>query len=92
MKKSILVFALAVLIATFGSGMAFAQSSGNFNYAYNQTECVDPSGALSGGIPPDRHCLLDRPQGLEWQRQRVRGEAFGCGWPSDRRYRELEAG
>jgi len=59
MKKSILVFALAVLIATFGSGTAFAQSSGNFTYGIGggTTACVmDNKGIITGGVQCEVDC------------------------------------
>lgn len=62
MKKSILVFALAVLIATFGSGTAFAQSSGNFTYGTGggSTACVMGSnGNITGGLQCEVDCTLN---------------------------------
>ncbi len=62
MKKSILVFALAVLIATLGSGMAFAQSSGNFTYGTGggTTACVlESNGNITGGVQCQVDCTID---------------------------------
>ena len=51
MTKIVLVFAIVVLIVTLGTGMAFAQSSGNFSAAGSGLTCVIGSnGDLSGGI------------------------------------------
>ncbi len=47
------VLADALLIAVFGSGMAFAQSSGSYNYNYDATACTDVGGALGGGTEND---------------------------------------
>ena len=52
MRSLISVRAVTILIAAFGSGMAFAQSSGSFNYGSGQTACVlnnDNTGTISGG-------------------------------------------
>ncbi len=52
MRSLISVLAVTILIAAFGSGMAFAQSSGSFNYGSGQTACVlnnDNTGTISGG-------------------------------------------
>jgi hypothetical protein len=53
MKSLISVLAGALLIAAFGSGMTFAQSSGSYNYNYDATACTDVSGALGGGTEND---------------------------------------
>jgi len=50
MTKIALVFAIAVLIATLGTGTAFAQSSGNFSATGTPASClIGTGGALSGG-------------------------------------------
>jgi len=50
--KRLTVFAVTVLIATLGSGIALAQSSGNFSYGNTgDTHCVvnSSTGAITGG-------------------------------------------
>lgn len=51
MKKFASVFGIAVLIATFAASVAYAQSSGNYNFAYSgkNTQCTDTSGLLGTG-------------------------------------------
>ncbi len=53
MRSLISVLAVTILIAAFGSGMAFAQSSGNFSYGNTgTTHCVlnnDGTGTITGG-------------------------------------------
>ena len=53
MRSLISVLAVTVLIATLGSGMAFAQSSGSYNYNYDATACTDVGGAIGGGTEND---------------------------------------
>jgi len=53
MNRLTLGLACAILIAAFGSGLAWAQSSGSYNYSYDSTACTDVSGALGGGTEND---------------------------------------
>lgn len=53
MRSLISVLAVTILIATLGSGMAFAQSSGSYNYNYDTTACTDVGGALGAGTEKD---------------------------------------
>src|SRR5207253_5135584 len=58
MRSSISFIAVTILIATLGSGLAVAQSSGNFSGSYFETACaintasVTPSAAqtFTGGV------------------------------------------
>jgi hypothetical protein len=56
MQRLVTAVVIAILIATFGSGLALAQSSGNFTYGTNAnsvTACVlnnDNTGTISGGV------------------------------------------
>jgi hypothetical protein len=63
MRGLISVLAVTILIATLGSGMAFAQSSGNFSYGtspQNETACVmDNNGVISGGEQCEESCTID---------------------------------
>ena len=63
MKRLTVVFAVTVLIATLGSGIAFGQSSGNFSYGtspQNEVACtLDNSGAISGGEQCVQSCNID---------------------------------
>lgn len=63
MKRLTPVLAGAFLIAAFGSGMALAQSSGNFSYGtspQNQTGCVlESNGNISGGEQCQMSCNID---------------------------------
>jgi len=45
------VFAIALLVVALGTIPAFAQSSGSFNFNYDETACTDISGQLGGGTP-----------------------------------------
>src|SRR5260370_29890728 len=50
-KKCLSVLAAAGLIAVFGSGLALAQSSGNFSATGSSAACeIGGGGVLSGGI------------------------------------------
>ncbi len=51
MRKFASVFTMALLILAFGSGLAFAQSSGNFSYGNTgSTHCVlNSNGSITGG-------------------------------------------
>lgn len=50
MKKSVVILGIAVLIAVFASGFAFAQSSGNFSATATAASCaIGTGGAFSGG-------------------------------------------
>jgi len=55
MKKSAVVLAVALLVAALGTSPAFAQSSGSFNFNYDETACTDIGGQLGGGT---EHTLL----------------------------------
>ena len=63
MRSLISVLAVTILIATLGSGIAFAQSSGNFSYGtspQNETACVmDNNGVISGGETCEESCTID---------------------------------
>lgn len=49
MTKIVSVFAITVLIATLGTGMAFAQSSGNFSATGSGLSCVIGTGGVLSG-------------------------------------------
>src|SRR5207245_5156032 len=49
------VLAVALLVAALGTSPAFAQSSGSFNFNYDETACTDIGGQLGGGT---EHTLL----------------------------------
>ena len=52
-EKLVSALTVVVLMATLGSTLVFAQSSGNYNYAYTgtSTQCTDTSGLLGAGAP-----------------------------------------
>ena len=52
MKRLTSALVGALLIA-FGAQVAFAQSSGSYNYNYDTTACTDVSGTLGGGVEND---------------------------------------
>src|SRR5258708_9793568 len=58
MKKLTAVFAVAVLTAVLGSGLVFAQSSGNFSATGYSPTCMitQSDGTFSGGT-----CLVGAP-------------------------------
>ena len=51
MNRFVSLLAMSIVIATLGSELCYAQSSGSFNFSADTLSCTDIGGALGGGTP-----------------------------------------
>jgi hypothetical protein len=81
MNRFVSFLAMSILIATLGSGLGYAQSSGSFNFSADTLSCTDIGGTLGGGTA--KTALKTTHESVQRQRRGVGNQTLGRSWSVD---------